>query len=452
MGVLDHDDGGIHHGADGDGDAAEAHDVGAQAQQPHADIGDQHAERQRDDGDERAARVQQENDADERHDGALLQKRPLERIDSTIDQVGAVVDGLDAHAFGKARRHLREPVLHVLNDRQGVLAVALERDARDDLSFAVHLGDAAALIGRQLDAGDVLQQNRHAAVALDHDLLEVGDGLDVAAAAHGKFGLRDFNRPAADIHIAVTDDIANFRERNAESLKPARIDDDAVLLDEAACARDFGDASGLGQAEANEPVLNGAKLGKALLASAHHVLIDPADARRVWAEAWGHARRKTPRGGAQIFEHARPRPIEVGAVLENDVNEGDAEEGEAAHHPRFRHGQHCRGQRISDLVLDHLRRLAGIFGVDDDLHVGEVGDGVERHPRDSVDAGERYEDRGQSDQKHVPRRPADDGGDHGFAPWPKLCSAALRLLSASMRKVAEVTTSSPTFSPSTIST
>src|SRR4029078_8323442 len=227
----------------------------------------------------------------------------------------------------------------------GVLAVALERDARDHLAFAVHLGDAAALVRRQLDAGHVLQQNRHAAVALDHDLLEVGDGLDVTAAAHGKFGLRDLDRAAADIHIAVADDIANFRQRDAERLKPPRIDDDAVLLDETADARNFGDASGLGQAVADETVLNGAELGKAPLRPAHHVLIDPADARRVWPEAWGHASRKTPRGGAQIFEYPRPRPIDVGAVLKNHVDEGHAEEREAAHHPRFRHGQHCRGQR-----------------------------------------------------------------------------------------------------------
>jgi hypothetical protein len=31
VGVLDHDDGSVHHRTDGDGDAAEAHDVGAQA-------------------------------------------------------------------------------------------------------------------------------------------------------------------------------------------------------------------------------------------------------------------------------------------------------------------------------------------------------------------------------------------------------------------------------------
>ena len=162
--------------------------------------------------------------------------------------------------------------------------------------------------------------------------------------------------------------------------------------------------------------------------AAHHILVDPADAGRVGAEAWGHARRQAPRGGAQIFEHARARPIEIGAVLEDHVDEGHAEEGEAAHHARFRHGQHRRGQRIGDLVLDHLRRLAGILGVDDDLHVGEVGDGIERHARDRVDAGERHEDRGKPDQKDVAGRPADDGGDHGCVScWLKLCSAALQI-------------------------
>ena len=38
-----------------------------------------------------------------------------------------------------------------------------------------------------------------------------------------------------------------LRQRDAERLQPARIDDDAVLLDEAADARDLGDALGLGE-------------------------------------------------------------------------------------------------------------------------------------------------------------------------------------------------------------
>ena len=65
-------------------------------QQMHAEIGDQHAERQRDDGDQRAAHMQQEHHADERDDEALLDQRALERIDRAIDQVGAVIDRLDA--------------------------------------------------------------------------------------------------------------------------------------------------------------------------------------------------------------------------------------------------------------------------------------------------------------------------------------------------------------------
>ena len=67
----------------------------------------------------------------------------------------------------------------------------------------------------------------------------------------------------------------------------------------------------------------------------HHVLIDPADAGRVRAQGSGPRRRQPPRRGAQIFEHALTRPVDVGAVLEDDVDERDAEEGEAAHDPRF---------------------------------------------------------------------------------------------------------------------
>ena len=62
-------------------------------------------------------------------------------------------------------------------------------------------------------------------------------------------------------------------------------------------------------------------------------------------------------------------------------------------------------ERIGDLILDHLRRLAGIFRVDDDLHVGEIGNRVERHARHRVDAGEHEKDSSQPDQEGVARRP-----------------------------------------------
>ena len=72
VGVLDHDDGCIDHGADGDGDAAETHDVGTDPQHVHRGERHQDADRQGDDRHQRRAHMQQEHEADERHDDALL--------------------------------------------------------------------------------------------------------------------------------------------------------------------------------------------------------------------------------------------------------------------------------------------------------------------------------------------------------------------------------------------
>ena len=444
MGVLDHDDRGVDHRADGDGDAAEAHDVGAQAQQVHAEIGDQHAERQRDDGDQRAADVQEEDDADKRDDRALLDQRPLEGIDRAVDQIGAVVDRFDGHALGEARRDLGEAVLDVADHGQRVLAKPLKRNAGNDFAFPVHFRDAATFVRRELDPRHVLEQHRHAAVALDDDLLQVGQALDVAAAAHRELGLRKLDGAPAHVHVAAAQRFADFGERNSERLQPPRVDHHAVLLDEAADAGDLGNALRLGDAVADVPVLDGPQLGEALLRPAHDVLIDPADAGRIGSETRRHAGRQPARSRAEVFEHARARPVEVGAVLEDHIDERDAEERETAHHAGFRDAQHGGGERIGDLILDHLRRLARIFGVDDHLDVGEVGNGIERHARDRIDAGEGHENGRKSDQEDVARRPADESRNHfGASGCVKACSAAFRLLSASIRKVAAVTTSSP---------
>ncbi len=94
--VLDHHDGGVDHRPDGDGDAAQAHDIGVDAERPHADEGGEDGDRQHQDGDQRRAQMQQENDADQRDDQAFLGQRALQRVDGAVDQFRAVIDGLDA--------------------------------------------------------------------------------------------------------------------------------------------------------------------------------------------------------------------------------------------------------------------------------------------------------------------------------------------------------------------
>ena len=72
MGVFDHHDSRVHHGTDGDGDAAQAHDVGAQPQRMHGDESDQNTDRQRDDGHQGTAEMHQEDEAHQCNDHAFL--------------------------------------------------------------------------------------------------------------------------------------------------------------------------------------------------------------------------------------------------------------------------------------------------------------------------------------------------------------------------------------------
>ena len=50
----------------------------------------------------------------------------------------------------------------------------------------------------------------------------------------------------------------------------------------------------------------------------------------------------------------------------------------ASANPGFRHTQHGSSERIGDLILDHLRRLPGIFCIDDNLDVGQIRNRVDR--------------------------------------------------------------------------
>ncbi len=126
----------------------------------------------------------------------------------------------------------------------------------------------------------------------------------------------------------------------------------------------------------------------------------------------GDAGGKPGRRAVQEFHDARPRPIDVGAVLEDHIDEGDAEEREAAYDLRFRHREHRRRQRIGDLILDHLRRLAGILGVDDDLRIREVRDRIQRKVNQGIEAGGGREAGAEQHQQQIARRPGDDAGDH----------------------------------------
>jgi hypothetical protein len=328
VGVLDHHDGGVHHGADGDGDAAEAHDVGVHAQRVHDGESDQHPDRQHEDGHQGAPEMQQEQRAYRRHHRAFLDQGAAQVVDGPEDQVGAVVHRLDRDAFRQARREFGQAVLDVLDDLQGVLAVAGQRDAGNHLALAVEFGDAAPLVRDQFHPRHVAQQHRGAVLGLEDQAFQVGLAMQVAAPAHHVLGLRPLDHPAADIAVAVLQHLGHRPQRKPEGLQLVGIDRDLVLLDEAAEARDLRHALGLGQLVAHEPVLQGAQFRQRIGLAQQRVLVDPAHPGGVRPQLRRHVRGQAPGGEVQVFQDAGTRPVDIGAVLENDVDEGRAEEGE----------------------------------------------------------------------------------------------------------------------------
>ena len=91
VGVLHHDDGRVDHGAYGDGDAGEAHDVRGDAHVVHEDEAHDDGDGQREDDDEGARQVEEEDEADHAHRDGELDDLVLEGRDGAVDQVGPVV-------------------------------------------------------------------------------------------------------------------------------------------------------------------------------------------------------------------------------------------------------------------------------------------------------------------------------------------------------------------------
>jgi hypothetical protein len=79
-------------------------------------------------------------------------------VDGAPDQVAAVVEGHQADARGQAGRQGGDPGLDVLDDLVGVLAVAHDDDAADDLP-AVDVEGPAAEVAADAHGGDIAQRS-----------------------------------------------------------------------------------------------------------------------------------------------------------------------------------------------------------------------------------------------------------------------------------------------------
>ncbi len=295
----------------------------------------------------------------------------LERVDGAGDEVGPVVGGDDLDAIGERGLDLLELLLDHVDHVEGVLAVAHDDDAADVVPGAVQVRDAAADLRSQLDAGDVLQEDRHPALSnLHHDLLEVVEGVRVPVSPHHVLTARELEQAASDLVVRAPDRFDHLVQRELVGGEPVGVDRDLVLLDEAADGGDLRHARQRLDGVAQRPVLVGAQLIERVGARLvdERVLEHPPHAGGVRSEFGPHSLGQALLDLGHVLQHPRPRPVDVRPVLKDDVDVGKAKVGEAADRLDLRGAEKCRDDGVGDLVLDEVRRAVP-SRVDDHLRV-----------------------------------------------------------------------------------
>ena len=124
------------------------------------------------------------------------------------------------------------------------------------------------------------------------------------------------------------------------------------------------------------------------------ILKSPADARGVRSQRRSDIRRQTVGQSLHIFQDTGTRPVKIRAILENHIHKRVTEEGITAHHPNVRRTDEFGDYRISDLVFNQTGAAPFPLGKNDNLHVGQVGNGIQRriaHAEYAADGQRRHQ-------------------------------------------------------------
>ena len=181
-----------------------------------------------------------------------------------------------------------------------------------------------------------------------------------------------------------------------------------ILTNESANRVDLGDALGVAQLRADDPVLQRAevfrrvsrsiRLARALFRfnDIHEDLAEPG---RDWTELWLKTWRELTANALQTLIHLLTRKVDVRSILEHDCHLRQAVAGHGAR--VFKAGQtgDCGLDRERDALLRLKRRVTGRFRIDLHLNVRDVRRGVDRQALETPDAKSTEDD---NDRQHRP--------------------------------------------------
>src|SRR5260370_13655250 len=115
-GIFCDEDSGIDQDTNSDSNASERHHIRGHMRVMHQEEGTQHGEWQRHRDDKDAAEVHEEDDMGERDEDDFFDQRMTKRIDSSLDQLRAVIERNDMDTGRKTVRDLLELLLYPRTD------------------------------------------------------------------------------------------------------------------------------------------------------------------------------------------------------------------------------------------------------------------------------------------------------------------------------------------------
>ena len=401
---------------------AEAHQVGADLVADHAGEGEQHGQRNHRCRDQGRSDVAEEQEQHRDHQRRALDQVLLDGGNRLVDQNRAVVHRLRDHAGGQRPVDFVQALVHRLRHRAAVLAQQHEDGAQHHFAAVLGGGTGAQLFAN-LYLGHIADAHRHPIGRADDDVGDVCYRRHLAWRANQILLAAPLDIAGADIAVVALQRLHHVGQAQAMGHQLVRRGCHLVFLGKAADGVDLGHTGHIAQLRLDDPVLNLAQIGRGVGRAVglqrtglalHRPHIDFTQARRDRPQRGGQAAGQLGAGLLHALVHQLAREVDIGAVLEHHGHLRQAVARQRARLLQIRQAGHRRLNRKGDTLLGLQRRVAGCVGVDLDLHIGDVGHGVDRQTLIAEDAQGSHAQHTQQHQPALRDGKADDFFKHGW--------------------------------------
>ena len=268
VGILDHHNGRIYHGADRNGDTTQRHDIGIDTLRLHHQEGRQDADRQADEDDQRRAQVKQEQRAYQHHHQEFLKQAMTQCVNGACNQCRAVIGLDDLHARGKRSAQAVDFVTHRRDGLQGILAVTHDNNAANDLPLPVEFCNATAHLRPGAYLANHLQRGAGTGLAgrQRRYQAQVLLTLNITVRVHHVLGLAHLDHGTAGLAVGTKEGSLNLGDGQRIGAQQVRVHYYLVLFDHAPDRGHLRHPGNGLQFIFKEPVLQAPELGKIVFA------------------------------------------------------------------------------------------------------------------------------------------------------------------------------------------